>query len=75
MMKSEKEDKLDASTSDTSKSSNKTMMIGVTLVGALGLVYFGYTKLKSSLHLPTLTLAIIERRYSFNQETPKKKRH
>jgi len=67
MMKSEKEDKLNAPTSDTS--SSKTMIIGVTLVGALGLGYFVYTKFKSSLHLPTLTPAIIEQRESFEQET------
>jgi len=55
--------------SGTSKISSKTMMIGVTLVGALGLGYFVYNKFKSSLHLPALTTAIIEQRETFEQET------
>jgi len=64
MMKTEKqtEDKLNAPTSDTSKNSSKTMMLGVTLVGALGLGYFAYTRFKSSLCLPALTPTIIEQR-------------
>jgi len=61
IMKSEKEVKFDAPTSDTSKNSSKTMMIGVVGLGALGLGYFAYNKFKSSLHLPTLTPAIIEK--------------
>jgi len=71
MMKSEKEDKLDAPTSDTSENSSKTMMIGVGVgVGVLGIV-FVYTKFKSSLYLPTLTPAVrlgTEQRESFEQE-------
>jgi len=71
MMKSEKQvvNREDESYSSSGNPSSLVVMGAGGVVLVLGLGYFVYTKFKSSLHLPTLTPAIIEQKDSFEQET------